>query len=383
MLVHDGSGDAIGDFERDGDFGEIKLSPLNVRTSGRASKIFEEDLEADGDYERGHADGSVFLELGESMEYPIGPRDGTHLGHVPTAAGRPTTHTRLLTPLLLPAHPAPPSRYSGPVGPYAPFFLPWTAFAVLNPFLFGAAPLALERGSKRGDRYAPLKSPISAKIDGRIQLMKTTGARTTNGSLLRRRAPARMLHALFPQRPWSLVCRPLPADARTPSPRARRRSREVPRAGALPVPLLPWGMEVAGMYYATAAAAGMAMGFPFTPFPMMYGLFGPGGGAAGAEAARAVTTTPLNPFMPFGGRGMVPEVSKDVMEGWTKWCAPIRLPHSRGVLGPRGPTAASASRAVRRRPLTRPSLLSPSAGTGRRSGGSTSPPSGRSTGRCT
>ena len=108
------------------------------------------------------------------------------------------------------------------------------------------------------------------------------------------------------------------------------------------------------MYYATAAAAGMAMGFPFTPFPMMYGLFGPGGGAAGAEAAKAVITTPLNPFMPFGGRGMVPEVSKDVMEGWTKWCAPIRLPHSRGVLGPRGPTAASASRASRRRPLTQP-----------------------------
>ncbi len=74
------------------------------------------------------------------------------------------------------------------------------------------------------------------------------------------------------------------------------------------------------MYYATAAAAGMAMGFPFTPFPMMYGLFGPGGGAAGAEAAKAVTTTaPMNPFMPFGGRGMVPEASKDVMEGWTKW----------------------------------------------------------------
>jgi hypothetical protein len=119
VLVHDGSGDAIGDFERDGGFGELKLSPLNVRTSGRASKIFEEDLEADGDYERGHADGSVFLELGESLEYPIGP-----------------------------------------VGPYAPFFLPWTAFAVLNPFLFGAAPLAVERGSKRGDRNAPLKSPI-------------------------------------------------------------------------------------------------------------------------------------------------------------------------------------------------------------------------------
>ena len=67
-------------------------------------------------------------------------------------------------------------------------------------------------------------------------------------------------------------------------------------------------------------AAGMAMGFPFTPFPMMYGLFGPGGGAAGADAAKAVTTTtPMNPFMPFGGRGMVPEASKDVMEGWTKW----------------------------------------------------------------
>ena len=64
----------------------------------------------------------------------------------------------------------------------------------------------------------------------------------------------------------------------------------------------------------------MAMGFPFTPFPMMWGLFGPGGGAAGAEAAKAVTTTaPMNPFMPFGGRGMVPEASKDVMEGWTKW----------------------------------------------------------------
>ena len=74
VLVHDGSGDAIGDFERDGGFGELKLSPLNVRTSGRASKIFEEDLEADGDYERGHADGSVFLELGESLEYPIGTR---------------------------------------------------------------------------------------------------------------------------------------------------------------------------------------------------------------------------------------------------------------------------------------------------------------------
>ena len=74
MLVHDGSGDAIGDYERDGGFGELKLSPLNVRTSGRASKIFEEDLEADGDYERGHADGSVFLELGESLEYPIGTR---------------------------------------------------------------------------------------------------------------------------------------------------------------------------------------------------------------------------------------------------------------------------------------------------------------------
>ena len=67
-------------------------------------------------------------------------------------------------------------------------------------------------------------------------------------------------------------------------------------------------------------AAGMAMGFPFTPFPMMWGLFGPGGGAAGADAAKAVTTTtPMNPFMPFGGRGMVPEASKDVMEGWTKW----------------------------------------------------------------
>ena len=37
-------------------------------------------------------------------------------------------------------------------------------------------------------------------------------------------------------------------------------------------------------------------------------------------AAKAVTTTtPMNPFMPFGGRGMVPEASKDVMEGWTKW----------------------------------------------------------------
>ena len=183
----------MGDFERDGDFGEIKMSPLQVRTSGRAGKasLYEEDA----DYERAHEDGSVFLELGESLEYPIGP-----------------------------------------VGPYAPFFLPWTAFAVLNPFLFGAAPLALERGSKSRDRYAPLKSPISAKIDGRIQLMKTTGAQrdasyltplpsprscpcahhgsrpwlpslrsaraqTTHGSLLRRRAPARMLHSPFPQRP--------------------------------------------------------------------------------------------------------------------------------------------------------------------------------------
>lgn len=176
-MVHDGSGDAIGDFERDGGFGELKLSPLNVRTSGRASKIFEEDLEADGDYERGHADGSVFLELGESLEYPIGTRRDAPRTEQPTAAGPRPTHAS--SPF------SPHSRCAGPVGPYAPFFLPWTAFAVLNPFLFGAAPLALERGSKRGDRYAPLKSPISAKIDGRVQLMKTTGARTTrHGSRL-------------------------------------------------------------------------------------------------------------------------------------------------------------------------------------------------------
>ena len=142
----------MGDFERDGDFGEIKMSPLQVRTSGRAGKasLYEEDA----DYERAHEDGSVFLELGESLEYPIGP-----------------------------------------VGPYAPFFLPWTAFAVLNPFLFGAAPLALERGSKSRDRYAPLKSPISAKIDGRIQLMKTTGVQRDAASQLRLPSPRSCPHA--------------------------------------------------------------------------------------------------------------------------------------------------------------------------------------------
>jgi hypothetical protein len=122
VLVHDGSGDAIGDFERDGGFGELKLSPLNVRTSGRASKIFEEDLEADGDYERGHADGSVFLELGESLEYPIGTRRDAPRTRA-DCGGRPTTHTRQFTPLFLPAHPAPPPplcRTRRPVRPVLP-----------------------------------------------------------------------------------------------------------------------------------------------------------------------------------------------------------------------------------------------------------------------